>query len=96
MTFVYFLYLSNGDIYKGSTEDLDRRIGEHKAGKVESTRNYLQIRLIGYEAYELKSDALRREQFLKKSEGMKFFRQQYRDILTSLTDHGVTVGISRE
>ena len=49
------------------------------------TRNYLPVRLIGYEAYLTKGDALRREQFLKKSQGMKLLRQQYRDILLELT-----------
>ena len=91
-TFVYFLYLSNGDVYKGITEDLQRRLQEHEAGKVESTRNYRPLKLIGYEGYEFKSDALRREKFLKKSEGMRLFHQQYRDVLASLVEEfaGVT------
>ncbi len=81
MTFVYFLKLSNGDVYKGQTDDLDRRLKEHQAGKVESTRNYLPATLIGYEGYHLKSDALRREEFLKTTEGRRILKQQYRDIL---------------
>ena len=85
MTFLYLLLLSNGDIYKGVTEDFDRRLKEHESGKVESTQNYLPVQLIGYEAYLNKSDALRREQFLKKSQGMKLLRQQYRDILSELS-----------
>ena len=85
MTFLYLLLLSNGDIYKGVTEDFERRLKEHQSGKVESTRNYLPVQLIGYEAYLNKSDALRREQFLKKSQGMKLLRQQYRDVLSELS-----------
>ena len=81
MYYVYFLQLSNSDIYKGMTEDLKRRVYEHKNGKVESTRNYSPIILVGYEAYQLKSDAQRREKFLKTTEGKKLFRRQYRDIL---------------
>jgi len=81
MYFTYFLLLSNGDIYTGYTEDVDRRINEHTLGKVDSTRNYLPHKLIGFEAYFLKSDALRREKFLKSTEGRRLFRQQYRDIL---------------
>ena len=91
MTFVYFLYLSNGDIYKGLTENLSRRIHEHEIGKVESTKNYRPSKLIGYEGYNLKSDAIRRESFLKKSEGIKSFRQQYRDVLISLKNSSETV-----
>ena len=82
MTFVYLLKLSNGDIYKGMTQDLERRLLEHQTGTVDSTRNYRPIVLIGYEAYALKSDAERRELFLKKSIGMKLLKQQYRDILS--------------
>ncbi len=81
MTFVYFLKLSNGDIYKGLTDNIDRRMSEHNNGKVESTKNYLPCQLIGYEAYELKSDAERRELFLKTTEGRRLLKQQYRDII---------------
>lgn len=83
MTYVYFLKLSNGDIYKGSTDTLDRRVQEHHDGKVESTRNYRPLSLIGYEVYSQKSDALRREKFLKTAEGRRLLRQQYRDAITS-------------
>ncbi len=81
MYYCYLLLLSNGDIYKGFTEDLKRRISEHQAGKVASTKNYLPVILIGYEAYACKSDAKRREEFLKTTEGRRLLKQQYRDIL---------------
>jgi putative endonuclease len=81
MTYVYLLLLSNGDIYKGITDDLIRRVEEHEKGKVESTKTYLPVLLIGYEAYKLKSDALRRESFLKTTEGRRSLKQQFRDIL---------------
>ena len=81
MIFVYFLKLSNGDIYKGLTQELERRIKEHEIGNVESTKNYRPFVFIGYEAYRLKSDAMRRENFLKTTEGRRILQQQYRDIL---------------
>ena len=86
MFYVYFLRLSNGDIYKGSTDDLKRRMTEHHTGKVDSTRNYRPLRLIGYEGYLLKSDAQRRERFVKTTEGMRLLRQQYRDALELKVD----------
>ena len=82
MTYVYFLKLSNGDIYKGLTEDIKRRFSEHEEGKVDSTKNYRPLSMIGYEAYQKKSDALRREEFLKTTEGRRLLKCQYRDILT--------------
>lgn len=87
MIYVYFILLSNSDIYKGSTNNLKRRIIEHMDGKVESTRNYRPVKLIGYEAYCLKSDAQRRERFLKTTDGRKLFRQQYRDVLKKLINN---------
>ncbi len=83
MTFVYLLKLANGDIYKGITGDIARRIEEHASGNVESTRNYRPVTLIGYEAYALKTDAMRREKFLKTTEGMRLLRQQFRDMIKS-------------
>ena len=83
MHYVYFLKLINGDIYKGSTNDLKRRISEHKLGKVVSTKNCRPILLIGYETYLLKSDAERREKFLKTTEGFRLLKQQYRDVINT-------------
>ena len=87
MVFCYFLLLSNRDIYKGVTDDLKRRYLEHKTGKVESTRNYRPLKLIGYEAYLLKSDAERREKYLKTTEGRRLLKQQYRDIINNLSNN---------
>jgi len=81
MFYVYFILLDNDDIYKGFTDDLRRRWPEHRNGKVESTRYSVVKKLIGYEAYELESDARRRERFLKTTEGRRLLRQQYRDII---------------
>ncbi len=81
MMYVYFLKLSNGNIYKGSTDNLDRRLQEHQEGKSDSTRPHLPCTLIGYEVYQHRSDALRREQFLKTTEGIKLLKRQYKDAI---------------
>ena len=73
--------MANGQIYTGSTADLKKRILDHRRGNVNTTSKYLPVRLLGYEAYDMKSDAQRREKYLKTTEGKRFFRQQYRDIL---------------
>ncbi len=64
------------------TRDLKRRLEEHMAGKVKTTKSFLPIKLLGYEAYQLASDARRREKFLKTTEGRRLLQQQLRDILT--------------
>ena len=89
MYYVYFLLLNNGNLYKGSCDDLKLRIKSHEAGKVKSTKSYRPFKLIGYESYLLKSDGIRREKFLKTTEGKRLLYRQYRDILNR---HGYIYG----
>ncbi len=76
MYYIYILLLNNNQIYTGFTENLKRRLREHCGGKVASTIKRRPLKLIHYEAYFLKQDALRREKFLKTSDGKKFLKQQ--------------------
>ena len=69
MFYLYLLLLNNKKIYTGITSNLNRRIKEHKLGKVVSTKNGRPVRLIHYEAYLLKKDAMRREKYLKTTYG---------------------------
>ena len=84
MYYVYILQLNNNQLYTGFTEELKRRIVEHKKGKVKSTSNRLPVKLIHYEAYYLKKDALRREKYLKTTEGKRFLKQQIKELLVEL------------
>ena len=51
--------------YIGFTHDLKARINRHKKGLVPSTKTRLPIKLIFYEAFGSKFDALRREKIFK-------------------------------
>ena len=82
MYYVYFLLLEGGNVYTGYTSNLRRRLGEHRYGKVRSTRGR-RFKLIGYEAYLIKEDAERREKFLKSTEGKRLFRMQYKAVLNA-------------
>ncbi len=84
MYYLYIILLNNKQIYTGTTENLKRRYKEHSSGKVHSTKNRRPIKLIHYEAYLFKSDALRREKYLKTSEGKYFLKQQIKDLLNSM------------
>lgn len=82
--YVYYLRMSNGQIYTGSTSDLKRRVQQHSCGSVQTTSRYLPVTLLGYEAYGKKSDAQRRERFMKTTEGKRLFRQQFRDAINNV------------
>ncbi|OGL87531.1 hypothetical protein A3I40_01295 [Candidatus Uhrbacteria bacterium RIFCSPLOWO2_02_FULL_48_12] len=70
MHYVYIIYSeTNGKLYKGSSSDLKRRILEHNHGKVASTKAWLPWRIIYYEAFANKTDALVEELFLKSGKG---------------------------
>ncbi len=68
--YIYILYnLQKNFIYIGYTEDLVKRVKYHNSGNVKSTKTYLPLKLIFYEAYPIKSDAKRREKYLKTNRG---------------------------
>jgi putative endonuclease len=81
MNYVYILKLRDKRLYTGFCNNLKRRLREHQNGKVRSTKNLRPIRLLHCELYKLKSDALRREKFLKTTEGKRYLRKQIRDLL---------------
>ncbi len=56
---------SKDKIYLGYTDDLERRLAEHNSGKNYSTRNDKPYRIVYYEAYLNKLDAIDRENKLK-------------------------------
>ena len=77
MYYVYILFSKKDKkFYTGFSNDLKRRIDEHKKGKVKSTKNRRPLELVLYEGYTLKDDAKRRENFLKTSDGKRFLKQQ--------------------
>ena len=57
--------MANGEIYIGCTKDLRKRIEQHKAGEVYTTKKYLPVKLIYYEAYNSEENAKEREDRLK-------------------------------
>lgn len=69
MWYVYFLQLSNGDIYVGSTNDLQRRLSSHQAGHVLSTKAYVPASLKSYVAVEAEEHARELESYFKSGSG---------------------------
>ena len=66
MHYVYLIKsLKHGQIYTGFTSDLRRRFDEHNSGLSKYTSSGIPWKLIYYEAYLSKEEALRRERSLK-------------------------------
>ncbi len=68
----YFYVIENeiGELYFGSTPDLKRRLLEHNEGKSIATKGYVW-KLVYYEAYRSKQDAVVRERSVKRFGGTK-------------------------
>ena len=85
MYYVCILFSNkDGNLYIGYTNDLRRRLREHKSGQSTATRNRLPLLLIHYESYLKWSDTKRREKFLKGGKGRTEFKVQLQDILKEL------------
>ena len=82
---MYYTYvlesLKDKEFYTGHTGDLKKRFKEHNEGLVDSTRARKPFKLIYYEAYLDKSDAKRREKYLKTGMGKRDLKNRLRGYL---------------
>lgn len=67
MYYVYLLRCGDGTLYAGYTNDLQRRLAVHNAGKgAKYTRSRLPVELVYWESFSNKSSALKREYAIKQ------------------------------
>jgi putative endonuclease len=69
MHYVYFLELSNGNIYVGFSSNLKQRIKAHNDAKVPATAGFLPAKLKSYVAVETKEKAMALEKYFKTDSG---------------------------
>ena len=77
MFYVYVLKsLSYGNFYIGSSENPNKRLNEeHNKGKVKYTKGRMPWFLVYKECFLTRSEAMKREKFLKSSQGRKQLSQ---------------------
>ena len=82
---MYYLYvlqsLKDDKFYTGFTPNLKKRLGKHVRGEVKSTKNRLPVKLVYYEAYLLREDAVAREKYLKTSMGKRILKKQLKNFI---------------
>jgi putative endonuclease len=79
MNYVYILKCSDGSYYTGWTNNLERRLQAHNSGRgAKYTSGRLPVKLVYSEAYQSKSEAMKREYEIKqlpRSEKEKIIRK---------------------
>ncbi len=78
---MYFTYvlrsLRNGDLYVGSTEDIDARVKLHNNGRVRSTKAYRPWILLEKKEFGSRSQAVQHERFLKNHQQKEIIKKRH-------------------
>lgn len=78
--YIYILRCSDGTLYTGWTNDLEKRLAAHNAGTASKyTRSKRPVEMLWHELCSSKADALKREAEIKKlsrSEKLKLVSQK--------------------
>ncbi len=81
---MYFVYVlqseSHDNRYIGSTENIEKRLIEHNAGKVRYTKGRRPWELIYQESFISRGEARKREIFLKSGQGRKYLDSRLLEI----------------
>ncbi len=76
----YFAYilksLSHGTHYYGSTENLEKRLKEHNAGRQKYTKGRRPWVLHYSETFETRQEAMQRERYFKTIEGYNYLKSK--------------------
>ncbi len=82
----YYIYVlkskRDGNLYIGMTSELERRVRSHNSGKVRSTKARRPLKLIYFEEYHDKTEARKREIFLKTGRGRRFLLTEIREVVS--------------
>lgn len=66
MNYTYIVKCSDGTLYTGWTNQLDKRIKDHNDGKgAKYTKSRRPVELVYYETFDTKEEAMRREYAIK-------------------------------
>lgn len=73
---VYVLRDSKGVLYKGMTNNLVRRLREHRSGHTSTTGRMENVKVVYTEEYKTCPEARHRELYFKSAAGRKFLKSK--------------------
>ena len=85
MWYAYAILCDDGSIYKGHTDNITRRLNEHKIGRgAEHTKRHKPVKIIFTKEFSTQSEAVAYEKYLKTGSG--------REMLKSLDNKDLPAG----
>jgi putative endonuclease len=61
--------------YKGHCQDLDLRLLQHNRGETVSTKPFIPWKIVYYETFDTREDAIKREKYFKTAAGRRFLKK---------------------
>jgi putative endonuclease len=88
MVLPYCVYVLQSErdllLYHGFTTNINKRIKDHNNGHTISTSKRRPLKLVFCEFYISKKDAMRREKYLKTSQGKRMLKLMLRESLNEI------------
>ncbi|MGH7493157.1 MAG: GIY-YIG nuclease family protein [bacterium] len=82
----YYVYIlqseSDKQLYVGYSADLRKRLEEHNAGNVRSTKSRRPLKLVYFEGCLNQQDATHREKYLKTTYGKRYMKNRLKYYFT--------------
>ena len=72
---VYILQADDGTFYTGETKDLARRLKQHQAGRVQSTKSRTGWHIVHTEEFPTHLEAVKREREIKRRKSRKYIEK---------------------
>jgi putative endonuclease len=78
MFYVYIL-LNDAETktYTGVSDDVEKHLAEHNAGRVKSSRPYRPYKIVHVEQFETLKEARRKEKFYKSTTGRRRLKEMF-------------------
>lgn len=75
MYYAYVLKSESKDFYyKGHCEFLELRLKQHNSGLTKSIKPYIPFRIVYYEEFKSREEAIQREKYFKTAAGRRFLK----------------------
>jgi putative endonuclease len=75
---MYYTYVLKSEnkyfYYKGHCQDLEIRLKQHNSGFTQSIKPYIPLKLVYFEKFETREEAIKRQKYFKSAAGRKFLK----------------------